>query len=79
MNDIKVGDKVKILREFTDDDFKGEYKPSVWMKEMDETIGKIGTVDTIFDWGEEGSEDYGVTFPDGSNWAYALAVLEKVE
>ena len=71
MSKFKVGDKVKVLRAFTDE----EATSCVWMEDMESTVGKVGEIDMIFEGG-----DYGVLFTDEDcSWAFPPFVLEKVE
>lgn len=71
MSEFKVGDKVKVLRAFTTE----ESTDSVWMEDMESTVGKVGEIDAVF---EDG--DYGVSFTDEPcSWAFPPSVLEKVE
>lgn len=72
MSEFKFGDKVKVLRAFTNE----ESTDSVWwMEDMESTVGKVGEIDMIF---EDG--DYGVSFTnEPCSWAFPPSVLEKVE
>ena len=66
---VKVGDKVKVLREFED----YEVKTSInWNPKMSKTIGEIGEVFRIT------SYSIRVNF-SGEHWLYPFTVLEKVE
>lgn len=71
MSEFKVGDKVKVLRAFTDEDF-----PEVgWMHEMEKCVGKEGRVDSI----DEDGDIYVRIHGHMPNWCYPSSVLEKVE
>lgn len=71
MSEFKIGDKVKVLRAFTTE----ESTDSVWMEDMESTVGKVGEIDVVFEDGE-----CGVLFTDEDcSWAFPPSVLEKVE
>lgn len=71
MSEFKVGDRVKVLRAFTDEETAG----SNWLEDMESTVGKVGEIDVVF---EDG--DIGVSFTEEPcSWAFPPSVLEKVE
>ena len=67
--DLKVGDKVKILKKFEDNELKSF---TDWSPEMSETIGEVGEVVGIY------IHSIRVDFGD-DDWVYPFTVLEKVE
>lgn len=73
-NDVKKGDKVRIVRKAD----KNEGGWGVfWNPDMDEAVGKVGTVRHIpTNWGASGIE---VDVPAVSLFLYPYFVLEKVE
>ena len=71
MSEFKVGDRVKVVRAFTDEDTAG----SNWLEEMERTVGKVGVIEMVF---EDG--DIGVSFQDEPcSWGFPPCVLEKIE
>ena len=71
MSEFKVGDKVKVLRAFTNE----ESIYSVWTEDMESTVGKVGAIGVVFEDGE-----CVVLFTDEDcSWAFPPSVLEKVE
>lgn len=71
MSEFKVGDKVKVLRAFTDE----EATSCVWMEDMESTVGKVGEIGVVY-----GDGECGVSFTDEDcSWAFPPSVLEKVE
>ena len=66
---LKVGDKVKILREFENKELGSS--PD-WNPRMSENLGKVGEVTEI------NNNFIGVDFDNG-NWVYPFTVLEKIE
>lgn len=73
-NDIKVGDKVRIVRKAGSCEDGWD---NIWRLNMDEAAGKVGTVSRISanfrEWGIE------VDVPDVGPFRYPYFVLEKVE
>jgi hypothetical protein len=73
VQELKVGDKVKVLRAWTPRD-----ENPTWTKAMDETIGKVGTVMHVFPRDPRPPEVVHVEFEDGADWNYQSKVLKKV-
>lgn len=71
-NDLKVGDKVRILRSPTLEDMEGWERD--WYDRLDKYVGQVGIVDFCY-----GDNDIIATFPDGEEVFVPYAVLEKVE
>lgn len=71
-NDLKVGDKVRILRSPTLEDMEGWERD--WYDRLDKYVGQVGIVDFYY-----GDNDIIATFPDGEEVFVPYAVLEKVE
>ena len=67
---LKVGDNVKVLRKFEDEELGS--CPD-WNPEMSETIGEVGEVIKI------NTNHIRVNFGDNDDWGYPFMVLEKVE
>ena len=71
-NDLKVGDKVRLLRSPTLEDMEGW--ECDWYDRLDKYVGQVGIVDFYY-----GDNDIIATFPDGEEVFVPYAVLEKVE
>jgi hypothetical protein len=71
-NNLKAGDKVRILRSPTLEDMEGW--ECDWDDRLDKYVGQVGIVDFYY-----GDNDMLATFPDGEEVFVPYTVLEKVQ
>jgi len=78
MPKFEEGDRVKVVRAFTNEDFPDGY--TIWILEMDETIGMEGTVYCVYDDGYYGDDGaISVDLDNGESFAYHEKSLELIE
>jgi hypothetical protein len=77
MSKFKHGDRVKVVKPFTNADFPEGY--TEWIPEMDETVGMYGVVDFGYDgdhYGDDGA--IAVDLDNGDSFAYHEKSLEFI-
>jgi hypothetical protein len=75
---FKVFDRVRIVKAFTNEDFPDGF--TIWLPEMDSTVGMNGTVDYMYDGDKYGGDGAIVVILDnGESFAYHEKSLELIE